>query len=277
MTRTDTPFWKWILLLIAGSFLFILAYGFSSIPTVLDEAVNMPVWLQAILCVVTSAGVLALYGGWWKWTEKRKAADLPLRRLAGDTALGFGVGILFFILVTGCIALLGGYRVGSVNWDWNALVRSLFMFLVVGVGEEVLFRGIVFRMIDDRWGTAVGLIASALIFGFVHISNNNATVWSSLAIAVEAGLLLGAAYKWSGTLWLPIGIHWSWNYFQGPIFGFAVSGNGTQSLITPVIQGSDWLTGGSFGAEASIPAFVLGLALAIVFLWIPRRTACTSR
>lgn len=277
MTRTDTPFWKWLLLLIAGSLLFILAYGFSSIPTALGEAVNMPLWLQALLCVLTSAGVLALYAVWWIWTEKQKAADLPLRRLAGDTAIGFGVGILFFILVTGCIALLGGYRVDSVDWDWNALVKSLFMFLVVAVGEEVLFRGIVFRMIDDRWGTAVGLIASALIFGFVHISNSNATVWSSLAIAVEAGLLLGAAYKWSGTLWVPIGIHWAWNYFQGPIFGFAVSGNGTPSLITPVIQGSDWLTGGSFGAEASIPAFVLGLALAIVFLCVPRRTACTSR
>ena len=277
MTRTDTPFWKWLLLLIAGSFLLILAYGFSSIPTVLDEAVNMPIWLQAILCVVTSAGVLALYGVWWKWTEKRKAADLPMHRLAGDTALGFGVGILFFILVTGCIAILGGYRVGSVNWDWNALVRSLFMFLVVGVGEEVLFRGIVFRMIDDRWGTVVALVVSAQIFGFVHITNNNATVWSSLAIAVEAGLLLGAAYKWSGTLWLPIGIHWSWNYFQGPVFGFAVSGGDTPSLIKPVIQGSDWLTGGAFGAEASIPAFVLGLTLAIVFLCVPRRTAGTSR
>ena len=277
MTRTDTPFWKWLLLFIAGSVLFILAYAFATIPAVLDETLHMPVWLQAFLCVLTSAGVLALYGGWWKWTEKRKAADLPLRRMAGDTALGFGVGILFFLLVTGFIALLGGYRIGSVNWDWNALAKSLFSFLVVGVGEEVLFRGIVFRMIDDRWGTAVGLVASALIFGFVHISNDNATVWSSLAIAVEAGLLLGAAYKWSGTLWVPIGIHWSWNYFQGPIFGFAVSGNDTQSLITPVIQGSDWLTGGSFGAEASIPAFVLGLALAIVFLLLPRRTACTSR
>ena len=277
MIRTDTPFWKWLLLFIAGSVLFILAYAFATIPAVLDETLHMPVWLQAFLCVLTSAGVLALYGGWWKWTEKRKAADLPLRRLAGDTALGFGVGILFFILVTGFIALLGGYRIGSVNWDWNALAKSLFSFLVVGVGEEVLFRGIVFRMIDDRWGTAVGLVASALIFGFVHITNDNATVWSSLAIAVEAGLLLGTAYKWSGTLWVPIGIHWSWNYFQGPVFGFAVSGNDTQSLITPVIQGSDWLTGGSFGAEASIPAFVLGLALAIVFLLLPRRTACTSR
>ena len=206
MTRTDTPFWKWILLLIAGSFLFILAYGFSSIPTALDEAVNVPVWLQAILCVVTSAGVLALYGGWWKWTEKRKAADLPMHRLAGDTALGFGVGILFFLLVTGFMALLGGYRIDGVDWNWKCLIQNLFMFLVVAVVEEVMFRGIVFRMIDDRWGTVVALLVSALIFGFVHITNDNATVWSSVAIAVEAGLLLGAAYKWSGTLWVPIGI-----------------------------------------------------------------------
>ena len=250
MTRTDTPFWKWILLFIAGFLLFLLAYGFSAIPAALDETLHMPLWLQALLCVLASAGVLALYALWWQWTEKQKARDIPMRRLAGDTAIGFGVGILFFILVTGFIALMGGYRIDRVNWDWNALIRSLFMFLVVGV---------------------------ALIFGFVHISNNNATVWSSVAIAVEAGLLLGAAYKWSGTLWVPIGIHWSWNYFQGPVFGFAVSGNGTQSLVNPVIQGSDWLTGGSFGAEASIPAFVLGLSLAIVFLLLPRRTADTSR
>ena len=227
--------------------------------------------------VLSSAGVLGLYALWWKWTEQCRVGDLPMRRLAGDTGLGFGIGIVYFIVVTGFMALVGGYRVGSVSWDWNALARNLFMFLVVAVGEEVLFRGIVFRMIDDQWGTAVSLIASALNFGFVHIGNDNATVWSSLAIAIEAGLLLAAAYKWSGTLWLPIGIHWSWNYFQGPVFGFAVSGNGTPSVITPVIQGSDWLTGGSFGAEASIPALVLGLALAIVFLYIPRRTAYTSR
>ena len=278
MTRSDTPFWKWLLLFIAGSILFLLAYGISSIPGILDEkATGALLGLQAFLYVLTAAGVLALYALWWKWTEKRRAADLPLRRMAGDTAIGFCVGILFFVVVTGVIALLGGYRIDSIHWNGKYLIQNLFMFLVVAVGEEVLFRGIVFRMIDDRWGTAVGLVASALIFGFVHITNSNATVWSSLAIAIEAGLLLAAAYKWSGTLWLPIGIHWSWNYFQGPVFGFAVSGNGTPSLIDPVIEGSEWLTGGSFGAEASIPAFVLGLALAIVFLLLPRRTACTSR
>ena len=277
MNRKDTPFWKWILLLAGGFFLFALVYGLASIPTALDDMFGCPLWLQAILCVLSSAAVLGVYALWWKWTEKRRAADLPMHALAGHTGIGFGVGVLFFFVVTGVIALLGGYRVENVNWDWNALVKNLFMFLIVAVGEEVLFRGIVFRMIDDRWGTAVALIVSALIFGFVHITNDNATVWSSVAIAVEAGLLLGAAYKWSGTLWVPIGIHWAWNYFQGPVFGFAVSGDDTPSLIKPVIEGSDWLTGGSFGAEASIPAFVLGLAMAILFLCLWKRTPGTTQ
>ena len=278
MNRQDTPFWKWILLLIAGFLLFMLVYGVASIPTMLDEiAPSIPLWLQAILCVLSSAGVLGMYALWWKWTEKRRVADLPMQRLASDTGIGFGVGILFFVLVTGIVALAGAYRVGSVNWDWKALIKNLFMFLVVAVGEEVLFRGIVFRMIDDRWGTVVALIVSALIFGFVHLTNDNATVWSSVAIAVEAGLLLAAAYKWSGTLWVPIGIHWAWNYFQGPVFGFAVSGNETPSLIRPLIDGPVWLTGGPFGAEASVPAFVLGLAMAILFLWLYRRRTCTNQ
>ena len=152
MTRTDTPFLKWLLLFIAGFLLFLLAYGLSSTPGALDGAKGAMLGLQAVLYVLTSAGVLALYALWWRWTEKQKAKDIPMHRLAGDTALGFGTGILFFILVTGCIALLGGYRVDSVHWDWKILIQNLFMFLVVAVGEEVLFRGIVFRMIDDRWG-----------------------------------------------------------------------------------------------------------------------------
>jgi len=278
MNRQDTPFWKWILLLLGGFLLYTLIYGVISIPTGLDESVGwIPLWLQAVLCVLGSAVGLGMYALWWKWTEKRRPADLPKRAMAAHTGLGFGVGLLYFFIVTGVIALLGGYRVGSVNWDWNMLVRNLFVFLVVAVGEEVIFRGVVFRMMDDRWGTVVALLVSALIFGFVHIFNDNATVWSSLAIAVEAGLLLGAAYKWSGTLWMPIGLHWAWNYFQGPVFGFAVSGNGTSSLITPVVEGSDWLTGGSFGAEASVPAFVLGLVAAILFLYWWKRTPGTSR
>ena len=265
MGTKNLVWWKWLLLFIAGCLLFTLSYGVISIPTVLYEEFPS-LWLFALFCVASSALGVLLYAVWWKWTEKRKAEDLPMCWLAGDTALGFGIGLLYFVLVTGCIALLGAYKVNGIGNDWEALIRALFMFLVVAVGEEVLFRGIVFRMIDERWGTVAALIVSALIFGFVHITNENATVWSSVAIAVEAGLLLGAAYKWSGTLWLPIGIHWSWNFFQGPVFGFAVSGNETSSLVKSVIDGPAWLTGGAFGAEASVPAFVVGLAFAIVFM-----------
>ena len=265
--------WKWLLLYVAGCLLFILSYGLSSIPTGLDNAFDFPLWLMGLLCIATSALNLLLYAGWWKWTRKCRPQDLPMQRLLPDTGIGFGIGLLYFVLVTGCIALLGGYRVTGIGNDWVALAKPLFMFLIVAVGEEVLFRGIVFRMLDERWGTWVALIVSALIFGFVHITNDNATVWSSVAIAVEAGLLLGAAYKWAGNLWLPIGIHWAWNFFQGPVFGFAVSGNQTQSLIKPLIDGPVWMTGGTFGAEASVPAFVLGLAVAVLFLVIKRRRA----
>jgi hypothetical protein len=111
------------------------------------------------------------------------------------------------------------------------------------------------------------LLASSLLFGLMHIAQPGATWWSSLAIAIEAGLLLGAAYKWSGTLWLPIGIHWSWNFFQGNVFGFAVSGSDAgASLLQSRVQGPDILTGGPFGAEASILTVILGAALSAWFI-----------
>lgn len=271
------PWWKWLLLLIAGFIVFAIVLGFAEMPAAVDEEHPLPLWIFVILCLAGSAMVLGVYTIWRRMDGYRRAPDLPMRRLHSHLWGGFGIGAVYFALLTGCIALLGGYRIGSVQWNTVTLVKWLFQFLVVGVGEEVLFRGIVFRMLDEQWGTLVALIVSSLVFGFIHITNDNATVWSSIAITVEAGLLLGAAYKWSGSLWLPIGIHWAWNFFQGPVFGFAVSGNETYSLVSPLIDGPVWLTGGEFGAEASVPAMILGLALTILFFYFPSRTADTIR
>ena len=269
--------WKWLLLLLAGFIVFAFALGFSEIPWGIDELHPMSVWVFILLCLLGAGIVLVLYSAWRRIDGFRRAPDLTMRKLNSDLWAGFGIGALFFALVTGSIALLGGYRIGAVRWDTVSVVKIFFQFFVVGVGEEVLFRGIVFRMLDERWGTLVALILSSLLFGFLHITNENATVWSSIAITVEAGLLLGAAYKWSGSLWLPIGIHWAWNFFQGPVFGFAVSGNETYSLISPVIEGPLWMTGGDFGAEASVPAVILGLAVTILFFYTPSRKADTIR
>lgn len=123
-------------------------------------------------------------------------------------------------------------------------------------------------MIDERFGIWWALGVSALLFGFVHIFQPNASVWSSIAIAIEAGVLLGAAFKFSGSLWLPIGIHWAWNFTQGNVFGFSVSGTGKgESILNSMVNGPDLVTGGDFGPEASVVAVALGTLLSAIFIW----------
>ena len=96
-------------------------------------------------------------------------------------------------------------------------------------------------------------------------------------MAIGVGLLLGAAYKWSGTLWFPIGIHWAWDFFQGNIFGFAVSGGGVEaSVIHATLTGPDILTGGSYGAVTSIIAVVLGAAISTFLIIKSARRASSE-
>lgn len=120
----------------------------------------------------------------------------------------------------------------------------------------------------DRFGLWWALGISALIFGFAHMINPSASIWSSVAIAIEAGVLLGAAYKHTNSLWFPIGIHWAWNFTQGNVFGFAVSGGDIEeSILTATLSGPDIITGGSFGLEASIISLILGTLLSAFYLW----------
>ena len=106
-------------------------------------------------------------------------------------------------------------------------------------------------------GTWLALLISALVFGLLHLANPNATLMAGLAIALEAGLMLAAAYLLTGRLWLSMGIHFAWNFTQGGIFGAAVSGQTSSGIFSSVLQGPALLTGGDFGAEASVVAMVV--------------------
>ena len=262
MSIKSMPLWKWILLLIVSLLLAVLLYGVAGMPGMLWT--GWPMWI----CVVAiAASMLGLYGLFVRWFEGEKPQDLPMARCASHTALGLGTGLGYFIVVVGMMLAMGLYKIDGLNPDWKGLADAFFMFLIVAVGEEIIFRGVLFRWIDRRFGFWWAMAVSGLVFGLAHITNDNATLWSSIAIALEAGLLLAAAYKWAGSLWFPIGIHWAWNFSQGNIFGFAVSGNNSgASLIQASVSGPDWLTGGSFGAEASAIAMVIGLALTAVFV-----------
>ena len=217
------PVWKWALLLALSLALAMLMY---TIFQVLYFAFTEDQWIPLLVGLVAPVCMIGLYALFVRWFEKNWAQDIPLRRLAQDTAKGFGIGLGFFVIVVLAMMLLGLYHIDSIGTDKPLDVLSaFFMFLLVGTGEEIMFRGVLFRWIDEKWGFVAALIVSSLLFGFMHYFGPVATLWSSLAIAVEAGLLLGAAYKYAGTLWLPIGIHWAWNFMQGNVFGFEVSGN----------------------------------------------------
>lgn len=259
------PVWLWALLLVISLVLSLIMYGLAQSAIFIIKA---PL-AQCIIGVVVPVIMIGLYALFVMWFEDVKPRDIPFNRLVQDTAKGLGVGFGFFVAVVLIMMLLGLYRIESIGTDKPMeIVAAFCLFLLVGTGEEIIFRGVLFRWIDEKWGFATALIASALLFGLVHITESNATWWSSLAIAVEAGLLLGAAYKYAGTLWLPIGIHWAWNFTQGNIFGFEVSGNDAgESLLKSTVSGPDWLTGGAFGAEASVIPVVLGLILSAWYIW----------
>jgi len=257
--------WKWILLLIGGFFLFLILTGIAQIAGPMETGPLM----KAALYLVGSIFVLGAYKLIVGKVERRGTDELALSEATSWTAKGLLAGFGYFIVITAILAVAGMYRIGEIDFNINRILEYFFLYLAVAVGEELTFRGIVFRMIAERWNIVTALIVSSLLFGFMHIFQEDATVWSSVAIAIEAGLLLGAAYAVSGNLWFPIGIHWAWNFMEGTVFGFDVSGAPTTyKIIDPVINGPEIITGGGFGPEASILAVILGAGLSIWFLII---------
>ena len=251
-----------ILLLIIGST--ILSLGVYTASESDYYLINIPIFL------ITAVVLLLLYNLLIRYVEANDACKIAPRKDISSIGNGLFIGFSYFIIVTVTMSLCGYYHIKSIQFDWEKQLFSFTLFFLVAVSEEIFFRGILFRMINRRWNIWAALVISALIFGGLHIFNDNATLWSSIAIAIEAGSLLGAAYAYSKNIWLPIGIHWIWNYTQGNILGFPVSGeDNVTSIITPEISGPQWLTGGSFGAEASVISAVIGL---LISLWFIRKT-----
>lgn len=141
------------------------------------------------------------------------------------------------------------------------------MAFTSAIFEEILTRGIIFRIIEEKLGSYLALLISALIFGAMHLGNPNSSLTVAIGLAIQAGLLLGAAYIYSRNLWFPIAIHFAWNFTQSGIFGAIVSGiTLDKSLITTKIQGAEWFTGGQFGPEGSIQATIFCSIATILLL-----------
>ena len=256
------PIWKWSVELVLGFLLFVFLYGCGGV----DALIPWP-YAKIGVCLLSSVGMLVLFLSWTRLFEKRWRWEWVSRKNIRLLPQGFLLGASLFVILTAVLALARCYEASFHSPRWFSIIYWLFYFLYVACSEELIFRGILFRMIDERFGLWWALAVSALLFGFAHFFQPNATVWSSVAIAIEAGVLLGVAFKYSGSLWLPIGIHWAWNFTQGNVFGFSVSGSAkTASVFDPMVCGPELITGGAFGPEASVITVVLCSLLALFML-----------
>lgn len=252
--------------------LIIVMFGASTlIAVVVPGTTGAPFWCL-VVGLVFAALALLLYHGAMRFVERRSPDELRWADAPKGLLRGSGVGLALFVAVIGLIAIFGGYKVTGGGSFWDA-VAAFGLMAAVAVGEELVFRGVLLRVLEELTGTRIALVISAVFFGGVHLLNPKATIWGALSIAVEAGLMLGAAYIATRSLWVPIGIHFAWNFAETGIFGATASGGRTESLslLHSSMPGSDLVTGGQFGPEASIFAIIVSVVPIYFFLRSARR------
>ena len=198
------------------------------------------------------------FGLYWlvmRYLARREMPELRApRELLAGALLGFGFLLTSFVIVL----VLGGFSIARAP---GKVVEPIALALALNLGaavcEELAFRGMLLQGIAKLGGPSVAVAITALLFGGVHLANPGATPWSSLAIAIEAGVLMGCAFVWRRNLWFVIGMHWAWNTTE-MLLGIPVSGHREPSVWLTTVHGNAWLTGGDFGVEASVVPVILG-------------------
>lgn len=196
-----------------------------------------------------------------------------LRHVVLGTALGIGSLLLAVLL----IAASGGVTLQlDPHRSVAALAHGLYVFLFVALFEETLFRGFLFQRLVAGAGAWVAQLAFALLFAIGHWENPGMDGVTKAVASIELGLaaiLLGLAYLRTGSLALPIGIHLGWNWAQGYVFGFGVSGTEHPGWWQPVFHSApQWISGGEFGPEASVFGILVDILLiALLWRWKGRR------
>ena len=200
--------------------------------------------------------------------------DLALQGAGRGLVLGAALGFVLMTVSVAFAALLGVYRITG----WGSWQDFIWIFVRGGIAagfiEELMFRGILFRWFEQLGGSWFALALTSFLFGAGHYFNENATVFSSVALMFEAGVILGAAYMYARSLWFPMGLHFGWNFTQGFIWGVPVSGINVKGLVSAQLSGNELLSGGAFGLEASV------LTVAIIFatgLWLLRLAILRGR
>jgi len=222
--------------------------------------------------------ILILFIFWVKFIEKNPLSTLGFVRRNWLKYLGWG--ILLSLLQMGVIALvyqvsgIGSFELNELSLEPILFILGLFPFwLLQGGTEEVATRGWLLTRIAARANLPLAIAISSSLFGFLHLGNSGVTFLSVVNIVLD-GVLAGLLLIYTDSIWLVVAQHGTWNYVQGNLLGFQVSGTGADASIFSFTMGTgpDWLTGGAFGAEGSIiTTLVLLLSIVIVYRLGERR------
>lgn len=212
-----------------------------------------------------------------RFLDRRSFASLGLkldRRVFPDLLTGIAITFIMMGLIYLVMFLLGWIHFTGFAWQFDPLpvvlgqlLLYLLIFIIVGWSEELLSRGYHLQTLSSGINLFWGVLVSSVIFGALHLGNPNAS-WVSAVGILFAGLFLALGYLRTGRLWLSIGLHIGWNFFEGIVFGFPVSGLATYPLLLIKVSGPLLWTGGAFGPEAGlivVPAILIGALLIILY------------
>ncbi len=212
-----------------------------------------------------------------RWLDRRSFVSLglkPNRRALTDVLIGILItlpmmGLIFALeWATGWLTFEGfAWQIDPLSIVIKEILVIFFIFVMVGWSEELLSRGYHLQTLESGLNTFWAVLLSSAVFGALHLGNPNAT-WISAVGILLAGIFLSYGYLRTRQLWLPIGLHIGWNFFEGAVFGFPVSGLDIYPLTRITINGPELWTGGAFGPEAGlvlIPALILGSVLIYIY------------
>ena len=223
-----------------------------------------------LVTLALAPGALVGYYTFVRIVERRDVPELCSSGSLKELLLGLSLGAALMSLVVAIMHIAGAYAVNGFN-NPAVAIPALVAAVMAGVTEELLIRAAVFRIIERWIGSWMALGLTAALFAAMHIPNPNATAFSTLSIAVGGGLMLCAAYMTTRRIWLPIGIHIAWIFFQGGVFGVATSGAETPGLLQSSLHGPSFLSGGAFGPEGSIIALIVFSLATLSMLTVANR------
>ncbi|MFF3577844.1 CPBP family intramembrane glutamic endopeptidase [Streptomyces mirabilis] len=218
------------------------------------------------------AAAVAVYWAVMRFVARRSTPEIARYRAGRELLLGGGIGLGFILVSALLITALGGY---SFSWAGNGFVSVVWSAGMVQIGaavtEELLFRGLALQALEQLWGSQAAVAITGLFFGVAHLGAPGANGWSAVAIALEAGAMLGAAFLWRRSIWFVVGLHFAWNTVE-QLLGIPVSGHTPEGLYTVDVHGSALLTGGGFGLEASIVPIVISVLITVSMAVLAHRS-----